>query len=73
MKNLWNSVRRNIVEALFAKELDEDYGLGIDEARRATLVRLMFLRQNALKKDQPGLDLAIDFLESLQKAQKGAN
>ena len=70
MKNLWNSVRRNIVEALFAKELDEDYGLGIDEARRATLLRLMFLRQNALKKDQPGLDLAIDFLESLEKAQQ---
>ena len=70
MKNLWNSVRRNIVEALFSKELDEDYALGIDEARNVTIVRLMFLRQNALKKDQPGLDLAIDFLESLQKAQK---
>ena len=69
MKNLWNSVRRNIVEALFSKELDEDYALGIDEARNVTIVRLMFLRQNALKKDQPGLDLAIDFLESLQKAQ----
>lgn len=70
MKNLWNSVRRNIVEALFSRELDEDYALGIDEARNVAIVRLMFLRQNALKKDQPGLDLAIDFLESLQKAQK---
>lgn len=73
MKNLWNSVRRNIVEALFAKELDEDYALGIDEARRTALLRLIFLRQNALKKDQPGLDLAIDFLEALNKSQKGGN
>lgn len=70
MKNLWNSVRRNIVELLFSRELDEDYSLGIDEARRATVLRLIFLRQNALKKDQPGLDLAIDFLESLEKAQQ---
>jgi len=68
MTKLWNSVRREIVEKLFEQELDEDFQLGIEEGRDRT--QIILLRQLELtlaqgpKKNQPGLQMAIDVIKA---------
>ena len=58
-----NKIRRAIVEALFEKELDEDYFLGTsygaEMARKSFRMQLQLLHDQAAKKDQPGIAKAI--------------
>lgn len=60
------AIRRAIVEALFEKELDEDYLIGTrygaEMARKSFRLQLKLLHDQAAKKDQPGIQKAIDQL-----------
>lgn len=57
------AIRRAIVEALFEKELDEDYYMGTsygaEMARKSFRMQLQLLHDQAAKKDQPGIAKAI--------------
>jgi hypothetical protein len=57
------AMRRAIVEALFERELDEDYTLGTsygaEMARKSFRMQLQLLHDQATKKDQPGIAKAI--------------
>jgi hypothetical protein len=68
MANVKNSVRRKIVEMLFEAELDEDFELGIEEGKdraQMLLVRTLQLKlEGATKKNQPGLQTAIDLIKA---------
>jgi hypothetical protein len=68
MANVKNSVRRKIVEMLFEAELDEDFELGIEEGKdraQMLLVRTLQLKlEGATKKNQPGLQAAIDLIKA---------
>jgi hypothetical protein len=68
MSKLWNSVRRQFAEWLFEAELDEDFNLGIEEGKdraQMLLVRALQLKlEGATKKNQPGLQTAIDLIKA---------
>ena len=57
---------RAIAEWLFERELDEDYELGTryggEMARKSFRLQLQILHDQATKKDQPGIQKAIDQL-----------
>ena len=61
-----NSVRRLIAEALFERELDEDYELGTrygaEMNRKGTLLELQILHDQANKGNKPGIAKAIQCL-----------
>jgi hypothetical protein len=67
MKNL----TRFLAEAFFARELDEDYNLGLRYGtannRCATLTQLQILHDQAAKRDQPGIAKAIKNLGGVVK------
>lgn len=56
MKTLYNDIRRSIAELLFAKELDEDFALGLkfgtEQGHHAAVHRLMgqVMKENASAK-----------------------
>ena len=56
-------IRRAIVEAVFERELDEDYELGTrygaEMARKSFKLQLQLLHDQALKRDQPGIAKAL--------------
>jgi len=56
-------IRRAIVEAVFERELDEDYELGTrygaEMARKSFKLQLQLLHDQALKRDQPGIARAL--------------
>ncbi len=54
---------RLLAEAFFARELDEDYNLGMGYGaqlnRESTITQLRILHDQAAKRDQPGIAKAI--------------
>lgn len=68
MTKVQDSVRRKIVELLFEAELDEDFQLGIEEgqdrAQLSMLRNLDLLMANTTKKNQPGIQAAIDQIKA---------
>lgn len=60
------AIRRAIVEALFERELDEDYYMGTsygaEMAKKSFRMQLQLLHDQAAKKDQPGIAKAISQL-----------
>lgn len=67
---MFRKITRAIAEVLFTYELDEDYNLGLREGQRATLssaiLRLKVARNQDVKKNNPGLDKAIELLKELR-------
>ena len=61
-----SKLTRAIAEWLFERELDEDYELGTryggEMARKSFRLQLQILHDQATKKDQPGIQKAIDQL-----------
>lgn len=61
-----SKLTRLLAEWLFERELDEDYELGTryggEMARKSFRMQLQLLHDQATKKDQPGIQKAIDQL-----------
>lgn len=61
-----SKLTRFLAEWLFERELDEDYELGTryggELARKSFRLQLQLLHDQASKKDQPGIQKAIDQL-----------
>ena len=63
-------IQRFIAEALFENILDEDYWMGIRQGHESTvasaILRLKNVMKEDVKKNNPGLERAIQSLEELR-------
>ena len=71
MQKIYREVKRWISERLFEYELEEDYMMGTKHGYEVSLassiLRLKMARNQDVKKNNPGLDKAIELLKELQK------
>lgn len=71
MKKIYNWVKRQVAELLFASVLDEDFWMGIHHGRisglKADILFLENLIKGESKTNAKGLQIAIDKLKEMDK------
>ncbi len=74
MKKIYNWVKRQVAELLFASVLDEDFWMGIRHGRisglRADILFLENLAKGENKTNAKGLQVAIDALKKLDEVNE---
>ena len=68
---MFKAIKRQIAEWFFEDILDDDFRMGIghgaDVMVKAIIFRLKVIRNEDVKKNNPGLDKAIESLEELRR------